>query len=240
MEADMQLQGEQATTSTPQASAGEFADRYAGLLIAALSLLGLAAIAWALWPTNWGGGSNIPAQTWEVGGVSGRPVPPPDGRYFGGNATQAGDVIATQRGGDLSFRYMAGGGWRSSSPALIDAADQERVDVLRRLRRDKGLRDRLGVTMEQLQPALDASRGEELDVPDADRQAVQKLLQSGNREAAATAVAAAGNAARADFMRRTDQALSALRSVVGDDLVARVNESGGGSPGGADSADSAN
>ena len=205
-------------------SAADVADRFAGLIVAGLSLMGLAVIAWMLWPTSLGGGgSSIPDQAWEVGGLKGTPAYPPDGRFARGNAVRAGDVMAQVRGDDLVFRYAGGGGRFASSPALIDAADQERVDVLLRLRRDAGLRQRLGVTMEQLQPALDASRGDELAVPEAEREAVRRAMRGDDADAARAAVAAAGNAARGDFLDRTDRALAALRSVVTDDLVARAN-----------------
>ena len=224
-------------SGTPKRSAaGDALGRYAGLIVGVASLLGLLAIGYVLWPTSLGVGT--PQPYLQDGDLRGIPAPPP-GSFAGRNDARAGDVIASLRGDGLTFRYADTRRRWDTTPELIGAADAERVGVFTRLRRDRGLRERVGVSFEQLQPAIDAGRGNALNVPDAQAQAVRRAMAGGDRDAIWSAVAAAGNAARADFLARTDAALAALREVVTDDVVARVRASGDAPPAPA-AADAAN
>ena len=200
-----------------KAAASAALDRFAGLVIAGLSLLGLAAIAFILWPTGGLGGTSRVATTWEVDGLVGRPVQP-----LGRDRLRGGDVSARIRDGSVEFRVDDGRGRFDAGPSLLSAADAERLELFNRLRRDAALRGRLGVSDEDVRRVSEAGRGDALNVPeDLEREVVQ-AAQSGDADAARLAVARAANAGRDDFLDRTDRALDALRSVVTDDVLARA------------------
>lgn len=187
--------------------------RYQHLLIAGISALGLVGIWSILRPPA------APAPgTMKIDGIEGDPLPPPMQERRGRQGMSVGDVVVIQ-GEKLELSYSDPTGRNSTAPALIDRADRRRADAVLLLRVQPILRERMGITDEDMQRIEESTRGLALNVSEADRAAIKAAMDAGDMDRARLLVARAANAAREDFVDRTERAVKVLREVLPDERL---------------------
>lgn len=190
--------------------------KYQHLLIGGLSVLGLVWIGLILQPPATPTGGAM-----EVDGVEGRPLSPPLRAWGGRRGFGVGDVVVVDRE-TLELFYSDPTGRNPTAPALIGREDRRRADAVLLLRVQPALRERMGVTDEDMERIAQTTRGLALTVPDADRSEIRAAIDAGDMDRARLLVARAANAARRDFVDRTDRAVQTLRDVLPDDRLDRM------------------